>query len=31
MAPEVLRGRYGHKADIWSVGVICYLVRSFFF
>ena len=28
MAPEVLRGRYGHKADIWSVGVICFLMLS---
>lgn len=28
MAPEILRGSYGHKADIFSVGVMCYLMLS---
>lgn len=24
MAPEVVRGRYGPKADVWSIGVVTY-------
>jgi len=28
MAPEVLRGKYTEKADIWGVGVICYMMLS---
>ena len=28
MAPEVLRGKYDEKADIWGVGVICYMMLS---
>jgi Protein kinase domain. len=22
MAPEVINGRYDHKADVWSVGIV---------
>mmetsp|Transcript_8074 Transcript_8074/g.20252 ORF Transcript_8074/g.20252 Transcript_8074/m.20252 type:complete len:521 (+) Transcript_8074:274-1836(+) len=24
MAPEVIRGKYGPKADVWSIGVVAY-------
>ena len=27
-APELLRGDYDNKADLWSVGVIAYMLRS---
>ena len=28
VAPEVLGGSYNQKCDIWSLGVICYMLMS---
>ena len=28
MAPEIIRGSYNCKADMWSIGVITYLLLS---
>lgn len=26
MAPEVLRGSYNEKCDIWAIGIVCYIL-----
>lgn len=28
MAPEVIRGKYGPKADVWSIGVLAYTLLN---
>ena len=28
MSPEVIQGRYTYKADLWSVGVVAYMLMS---
>ena len=28
IAPEILQGRYDHRCDIWSLGVILYILVS---
>lgn len=28
MAPEVLKQQYNEKADLWSIGVIAYMLLS---
>jgi len=28
MAPEVIRGKYGPKADIWSIGIVAYTLLN---
>ena len=28
MAPEVLKGNYSYKADMWSLGVVAYMLLT---
>ena len=28
MAPEVIRKRYGPKADVWSIGIVAYMLLN---
>lgn len=28
MAPEVIKGKYGIECDVWSIGIILYLMMS---
>jgi len=28
IAPEVLLGRYDYRCDVWSIGVLCYMILS---
>jgi len=28
MSPEVIRGRYGPKTDVWSIGILAYTLLN---